>query len=856
VKAGATVRGACFVVVAALMLLPSSARGLEFSAEGNSVELLDAAGNPETRAGAHPDRFVQRISLVTGEGAEDAKELVIDLPPGLSGSADAVPFCSREAWAEFLFGPPFPCSEEEGVGVLVAGGEEVPIYSLEPAPNELAVFGGFLNTQFSLRYLANLRPDDQGLSLRLTDLLQVGFNGGKLELWGVPADHQVGTSIPRRALLTTPTECAAEPPVVRVRANTWQHPDVWTTKIVSFDHAFEDCSSLPFSPTAAFAMDDQRADVSSGADLTVTVPQQEDPDRRATSMVRGLSVAMPEGVTVSPGGAAGVSACADREFGIGSAEDPACPLTSKVGSAQIQPAGGGGGLSGSIYLGEEHPGDRFRLLVAAGGRGALLKFVGSLKVDAVTGRVTVDIDDLPRSAFESLSLRFRGGPRSLLATPLDCGAAPTSARFTPYSGTAPVEWRGSLDIVSADGAPCGSAQFAPSVEAESTVHRAGRTTSFRTTVRRADGEQLPADMTIDLPAGVGAAVGTVDKCGAGAADGDCPPGSRIGQVLAELGPGDHPARIDGDVYLTGRYRGAPYGIALVFDAAVGPFDLGALVIRGALRFDLDSGRAKVEVKSLPSVFEGLPVRFQSIGLNLDRPGFMINPTSCSTGAVSAKLRSQEGTLAEPSSPFTVRGCLGLRFRPQLSVALGPQAEMRRGGHPSLRMSLRSGEHSTNVSSAEVRLPSVLELDTSGVKQLCPRRRAMEGRCPKLARIGAARAQTPLLRGRMKGSLYLVQPRGDGLPDIWASIAGQGLELNLRTKTEVEDGQAVAKFVNLPDFPMRALVLRFFGGDNGLLKLDRRPCGRLSTPARIDAQDGRRLTVVAPVALPSRCEHDG
>lgn len=850
-SAGAVAWRACFLAAAALTILPSGVRALEFSAAGNSVEILDAAGDPEARAGAHPDRLVQSTRLVTGEGVEDAKELVIDLPPGLSGSSDAVPSCPRTLFGGYPAEPEI-CTRATQVGTLTVAGESPrPIYSVEPAPDELAVFGAF-NFLLTFKFLATVRPRDQGLSLRFKDIPQVGFDGGTIELWGIPADHQNGTDVPRRALLTNPTECDGAPLVVTVRANTWQHPDQWVSESLSTGHPLVDCPSLAFSPTASFAVDDRRADAPTGATLDVTIPQQEDPDRRATSMLRSASIAMPEGVTVSLGGAAGLEACSDGEFDIEGAEDPRCPASSRVGSVQIQPAGGSGPMSGSIYLGEEHPGERFRLLVAAGGRGIQLKFAGSLRVDPATGRATVDLDDLPRSGFESLRLRFRGGPRSLLATPLECGAAPTSARFGPYSGSAPVVWRGSIDIVPVGGGSCRPAPFAPSFAAGSTVRRAGRTSPFTTTIRRADGEQLPAGMTIKLPPGVGAAVGKVDRCGAEAADGSCPSGSRIGHAVAELGPGGHPARIQGDVYLTGRYRGAPYGIALVFKAAVGPFDLGSIVVRGALRLDLDSGQAQVEVNSLPTSFEGLPIRFQMIGLDLDRPGFMLNPTSCSPAAVVAQLRSQDGVLAELSSRFRVRGCLGLKFRPNPSLALGSPAELHRGGHPSLRMSVRMPGRSVNLRSAEFNLPSVLRMDMSGVKQLCSRHRAMEGRCPKVSRIGSARGRTRLLKGGMEGSLFLVQPPGDGLPDIWASMAGGGLELNLQAKVEVDDGQPIARFADLPDFPLGALSLRFFGGDDGLLKLDRRPCRRLSAPARMVSQDGRRLTVAAPVAVPSGC----
>jgi hypothetical protein len=839
-----------------LGVVPSLAAALEFDSAGNGFELLNASDQAETRAGAHPDRLVQEIRLVHTESSDDAKEVVFDLPAGMDGSSNAVPLCPRSQFGELPFSEE-ECPEETRIGTFYPNDKEsLPLFDVEPGPNELAVFGA-RRALLPVKFVASLRPADQGLSLRLSDLPQNLYREGKIELWGVPADHQKGTSIPRRALLTTPTRCEGRPLTETISANSWQQPQAWTSISLDNGHPLTDCGALPFAPAIDFSLGDARPDTPTGATVEVRIPQDEDPAGRASSMIRDLAVTMPAGVTVAPGGAAGIAACSDAQFGRGSEEAPSCPASARVGSVQLSPAGGGKPLSGSIFVGEEHPDDRFRVLVAASAPGSVVKFSGSLDVDSQTGRVTVDLQGLPQAAFESLSLSFKGGLRSLLATPLACGAAPVSARFTPYSGGSAVDWNSSVSIGRGGTGRCGPQPFAPSFVGGSLTSSAGRATAFSTAVRRQDGEQLPVAMTIALPRGLSAALGRVKTCRGNLAEsGGCPAGSRIGAARAELGPGEHPAHIDGDVYLTGPYRGAPFGIDLVFDAKVGPFDLGRLVVRGSLEVDLNSGQVKVQLASLPTVFEGLPIRFQTIGLDLNRPGFMFNPTACGDKSVTASLRSRAGSEAMPSTPFIVHGCIDLPFRPGLSVALGTASQLRAGGHPSLRMAMKMPPRNANLRSVAVRLPTVLKLDPSGIAELCSRRRAMEGRCPRKARIGTASARTSLLARPMKGVLYLVQPDGSGPPDIWANVRGQGLEINLRAKTGIHDGQLETRFLDLPDVPMRSLVLRLRPGDGSVLKLRRRPCGTLFAPARISGQNGAVAEIRWRIKVPSSCARHG
>src|SRR5207237_7177668 len=133
------------------------------------------------------------------------------------------------------------------------------------------------------------------------------------------------------------------------------------------------------------------------------------------------------------------------------------------------------------------------------------------------------------------TLHFDGGPGALLATPLTCGPAKSTATFTPYSGTAPVVSTASVAI---DGCQGSTPPFAPSFQGGSTSSAAGKTTSFKTLMSRKDGEALPARMQIAFPAGMSASLGSVASCQeADAARGSCPAASRLGAALAQLGPG-------------------------------------------------------------------------------------------------------------------------------------------------------------------------------------------------------------------------------------------------------------------------------------------------------------------------------
>ncbi|HYJ21764.1 MAG TPA: hypothetical protein VEW07_07065 [Solirubrobacterales bacterium] len=846
-----------------LCLAPVSAHaGLSFGPGDVTLEAVDAAGEPETRAGAHPDRLIQSFKFTdTGGATEHIKDIAVDLPVGFGGDPGAAPPCPRASILNPL-GAFLGCPAESQVGTLGSDPESTPspLYVTEPGPDEVATFVAILSYKAAITFSGHLRPSDQGLSLYATDLTRSSeaLGEGTIELWGVPADHQTGTSIPREPFLTLPTHCRPDPLTVTVRIRTWEHPDRWVSGQGGQGPPLTGCGDLGFAPRLGFALDNPKADAPSGARIDLEVPQNNNPDERATAQIEDVSVELPSGTTFSLAGAAGLRSCSDRQLGLGSSAPPACPAASRVGTVTMGVATLDKPMSGGIYLGEERPGDRFRLFLTARAMGADIKFAGSLHADPATGLLTASMRDLPQAALESLTLQLDGGPGSLLATPLACGPAQTRARFTPYSGGAPIAATATVSVAGPTGANCAAAApFQPSFTGGSTNRRAGRPTTFTATVRRRDGEQLPQRLAVSLPLGMSAAVGSVAQCPAAAVGaGACPLSSRIGGTVAELGPGANPTPMQGDVYLTEPYRRAPFGLALVFRATIGPFDLGRLVVRGTMRVDPQTGQVRVETDPLPTVFEGISVRFQTIGLDIDRPGFLRNPTSCAPGVVAGTLRSVSGAAAALSSPFRVRECVELPFRPSFSVALTNRSQLHRGGRPGLRIAARVPGGNANLRTVGVALPGLLRFDPSGLREICARRQALESNCPRGARVGSGFARTPLLKGPLQGAVYVVQPRGSGPPDLWTILDSAGIRFNLRAETTIVERRVRTELVDLPDFPLASFAMRLGGGKHGIFELTTAPCGPLVAPLALTAQSGVQQQHRAPLRVPGGCRRDG
>ena len=72
-------------------------------------------------------------------------------------------------------------------------------------------------------------------------------------------------------------------------------------------------------------------------------------------------------------------------------------------------------------------------------------------------------------------------------------------------------------------------------------------------------------------------------------------------------------------------------IAAITAAKVGPFDLGTVVVRQALKINPETAEVFIDATGsdpIPHIIKGIPVHARDIRVYVDRPEFVLNPTSC------------------------------------------------------------------------------------------------------------------------------------------------------------------------------------------------------------------------------------
>lgn len=851
-----------------------------------------AVGPAEVRAGAHPyqvtiDFDLSRTTDVNGETVPtgSAKNLQIDLPPGLIGSLVEIPRCPPEAFqAASLFNQTCPGASQVGTLSIDSHLIEVitlPVFNLEPPPGVAARLGVFavvtpLTMGVSLR-----TGDDYGLAVTLRNMPQfLPVLSGSLKLWGVPADKRHDTlrgtclglageslgecpsAAPRKPFLTLPDSCG-EPPRATLRVNSWEQPGVFAVQAEVPRDAEGNplgllgCERLDFRPSMEIQSESRFADTPSGLAVSLRVPQSDNPDGLGPANARKAVVALPAGVSINPAAADGLGSCLADEIGIDDSAEPRCPDASRIGSVEIDSPLIAGPLEGAVYLaapGQNELGSMLAVYVAAERDDVLIKLAGRIDADPGNGRLTVSLDELPQLPFSRLRLGFDGGPRAPLAMPAACGAFRATARLASHATGAPVT--SSSDLVVDRG--CGGG-FSPSFVAGATGALAGRHTGLALQLRRADGEQTIRRFSATLPPGLLPLIGSIPPCGeAQAAAGSCDAASRIGSIAIAAGAGSHPFHFSGKAFLTGPYHGAPFGLSIVVPALAGPFDLGTIVVRARVSVDPGDARMAIATDALPTILQGIPLRIRSFDLtSVDRPGVFLAPTRCERQQVAATAIGGDGTGVSLSSPFFLSGCAGLRFSPRISASAGAAVSRARGA--GLRLVVRNPHGAqANIRAISVRFPRLLSPRLSTIQAACARAAfaAAPASCPQTSVVGTARVRTPILDVPLSGPAYLVSRGLDALPRLVLVLEARGIVLRIAGSLRISDaGTTSAHFASLPDTRISSLALELPRGPHSALGanfLDTAKgslCSREpAMPTKVVAQSGAQIERSIPVAV--------
>lgn len=870
---------ALLTLALALASSPGAAAAADFDEFGISSVAAETSGQ---MAGGHPD-FTTEIVLNHHFGSDGLpsssarlQTVSIDLPPGLIGNPNAVEKCSLGA-----FNAMGNCPTDSQVGVVNAvisdvtdsGGITEPIYNLEPAHERSAIARfGFFGVFFPIIIDVSIRTaGDYGVTATVNNSSGLApLIAARTTFWGVPADPshdrqrlttvealnckdgtaceapggERSSELPLRPFLTNPTACQAMS--ARFLATSYQLPG----------HAFEatapmvstfGCQNVPFAGTVAVSPTSRTAGTPTGLHTTLNIPQTQAIDSPATSAMRVARISLPRGMGVSPGAVHGIGTCSDAQAGFGREVVAACPDASKLGDAKILSPSLPHAVHGSVYLRSPIPGNQFRLWLIADDFGMHVKLPGEIRANAQTGQLTAEFRETPQVPVEEIGLEIWGGDRAPLKNPDACGSYAATYELRPWSGSAATTGQSLMTVDQG----CGKS-FAPRLGAGVTSPAAGKFSPLVLDLSHEDGSDNLAVVEVDLPKGLLAKLRDVPVCpDAAAGAGGCPPESQIGSIAASVGSGPlplwlpQPGKAPTGVYLAGPYKDAPYSVVVEVPAQAGPFDLGTVVVRSGLHVDPETGQASVKTDPLPQFIEGVATTYRLLHVEIDRPNFALNPTSCEEKAFRSTVLSAGGSIAHPASLFQVGGCKALKFSPKLSLKL--RGGTKRGAYPALTAILTARRGQANIRKVSVALPRSEFLAQEHIGTICTRVQFAAARCPKRSIYGSAKAWTPLLDKPLKGPVYL-RSSSHRLPDLVAALDGQ-LDIDLVGRIDSHRGGIRTTFSSVPDAPINRFVLRMKGGGKGLLSNSRDLCrSRGRAVVQMDAQNRRTHDFNAPLRV--------
>jgi hypothetical protein len=289
---------------------------------------------------------------------------------------------------------------------------------------------------------------------------------------------------------------------------------------------------------------------------------------------------------------------------------------------------------------------------------------------------------------------------------------------------------------------------------------------------------------------------------------------------------------------------------IVIPARAGPFDLGTVVLRAQITIDPATAQASIGIDDLPQILAGVPVRYRTIRLLLDRPGFIRNPTSCEPTEIAATARAADGTLANLASRFQVGDCAALGFRPAVTLHLS--GGLGRNAHPQIGVDLVPRAAEANLAAATFTLPAGELLDFHRIRALCARALAPE-RCPGDSRLGQASLRSPLLPDPLRGPIYLRAP-GHRYPDLVAKLHAGQVDVLLHGHTAAAPGGRLrVSFTGLPDLPLTRASITLAGGRSGIFVNSDALCARpRRATVSLSAHNGKRHQLRPAIRLRGRC----
>jgi hypothetical protein len=742
----------------------------------------------------------------------------------------------------------------------------VPIYNMEVTSPGVTAELGYRTATFTGLLKIAVRPGDLGLTPSTFDIVPFGEGHNiQVTIWGVPAasEHdpfrgyacggegcfnEFGSPQPAgitvKPLLSNPTSCGNFE--AHLAADSWEEPfgetpSEWPQQATSQVGPVVGCERVPFSPTIEVEPSTRSAESPTGLEVTEGVAQYwENPFTLSASYLKDTTVTLPEGFTANPSLAAGLGSCSPGQYAAETSNSPpgaGCPEESKIGSIDIETPLLSEHIPGAVYIATPYDnpfGTLLALYVVAKDplKGVIIKVAGKIEPNPVTGQLVTTFENTPQQPFSRFTLKFRPGASAPLASPPLCGTYTTQASLTPWSAPLePVLVSSSFAVThGVHEVPCpsgGAPPFHPQAVVGTQNNAAGTYSSFYLRLQREDGEQELTRFSTVMPPGLTGNLSGIPFCPDSAieaskaktgreelAEPSCPAASKVGHTLVGAGVGPTLAQNPGSLYLAGPYHGAPLSLVSITSAAVGPFDLGTVVIRFALRINPITAQVEVHATGsdpIPHIIRGIVVHVRDIRAYIDRQSFIKNPTSCEHLQIANAVNGANGGSASLTSPFQAADCQSLQFKPDFKVSTTGKTSKADGASLSVKLTYPNAPQGTqaNIHQVKVELPVQLPSRLTTLQKACTAAQfhTNPAGCPAPSVVGYARAITPILPVPLEGPAYFVSNGAEAFPNLIVVLQGYGITIDLVGDTFIsKQGITSSAFKTVPDQPVTSFEL--------------------------------------------------
>ena len=434
-----------------------------------------------------------------------------------------------------------------------------------------------------------------------------------------------------------------------------------------------------------------------------------------------------------------------------------------------------------------------------------------------------------------------------MSTPSACGTYAIQTEIIPLVGRRPGQLPRANFTIDQN---CDTGGFKPRLAAGVANPVAGDFSPFTLQVTRQPGEQNISRVDTTLPEGLLGKLAGVPLCGdARRPAGDCPAASQVGSTIVGGGsraptPSTSPSRAGRRPRSTSAAHIRARRTRWSSRSRPRPAPSTSATWSCSNSLNIDPITTQVTAKSdpLPQFLEGIPVAYRDIRVQIDRPGFVINPTDCRATRVASLDRLDRRRHRQSVIPLPGRRMRRAGLRSEAGAE--PDRPTHRSAYPKLRAVLTARKGDANIGRAAV----------DPAEDRVPRERPhpdhlhqvqfAANACPAKSVYGFAKAWSPLIDKPVEGPVYLRSSNHE-LPDLVASLKGQ-IDVDLAGRIDSVDARIRNTFDFVPDAPVSKFVLTMQGGKKGLLVNNTELCkAKPRASVELEGQNGKSM-VASPL----------